>query len=259
MQGLQKNKFEHINNYFDYIYILTIERATERHSKIKQNLKGLNYSFFYGSDKNLLNEDDLEKSKIYDYKTAVIRNRYNKPMKLGEIACSMGHKAIYEHAILNNFAKILILEDDVICNQEGIVLFNDIINQLPKNWDILYFDYLKNEHKSIFSYLKQVVYHLQKSLGLLKWSHSTINRLFASSYSTNLKKAGYHDFASAYAITLNAAKILLNLQTPIVFPADHVLPFAITNKMLNGYISIPKVFLQQSQSNKDTIGSYVEN
>jgi glycosyl transferase family 25 len=258
MHVRQKNIFEQINDYFDYIYILTIERAIERHKKIDNNLNGLNYSFFYGIDKMNLNIDDLIKSNLYDDEIASKKNRYHKSMKVGEIACSMGHKAIYEHAIQNNYQKILILEDDVISNEEGVKQFSQIMKQLPANWDILYFDYFKNEHKNFFTYSKQIVYHIQKILGLLKWSHTTVNNLFASKYSANLKKAGYHDFASAYAITLNAAKILLHLQTPIVFPADHLLPFAITNNILTGFISMPKVFLQQSQSNKSIIGSYVE-
>ena len=254
-----ENKFSTLNNYFNHVYVLTIERAVERHKKIKEELNGLNFSFFFGFDKQNLTIENLVKKNIYDPISAKKRSRYNATMKLGEVACSMGHKAIYEDAVNNGYSKILILEDDVSINQEGIVLFNQIVNQLPINWDIIYFDYFKNEEKKLFTYFKQFIYHIQKSIGLLKWSHATINNLFASNFSTNIKKAGYHDFASAYAITLKAAKTLANLQTPIVFPADHVLPFAITNNLLNGYISIPKIFIQQSQLNKHEIGSYVEN
>jgi hypothetical protein len=40
-----ENKFSTLNNYFDHIYVLTIERADERHKKIKEELNGLNFSF----------------------------------------------------------------------------------------------------------------------------------------------------------------------------------------------------------------------
>jgi GR25 family glycosyltransferase involved in LPS biosynthesis len=85
-------------------------------------------------------------------------------MKLGEVACSMGHKAIYEDAVNNGYSKILILEDDVSINQEGIVLFNQIVNQLPINWDIIYFDYFKNEEKNCLLILSNLFITFKKAL-----------------------------------------------------------------------------------------------
>jgi glycosyl transferase family 25 len=254
-----KNNIELLNEYFDKIYILTLPRATERHLNIQNNLIGLNFTFFYGTDKLELDEEDLIKKNIYDKKTSIKKNRYYKPMKLGEIACSMGHKAIYEDAVLHNYSRILILEDDVIFNKDGLNVLDSILNQLPSNWDVLYFDYFKNEESNLFLNIKKLMYQFQRKIGLLNRTRLTIKNLFAKSYSRNLKISGYHDYASAYAITLKAAKVLIELQSPIIFPADHVLPYAITNNLLNGFISIPKVFEQQSQSFKDKIGSYVEN
>ena len=39
------HQFEHINEYFDAVYIITIPRATERHEKINLHLQGLNFEF----------------------------------------------------------------------------------------------------------------------------------------------------------------------------------------------------------------------
>ncbi|MCX6210162.1 MAG: glycosyltransferase family 25 protein [Bacteroidetes bacterium] len=195
--------------------------------------------------------------KISSFK-AIQNNRYNKAMKLGEIACSIGHKMIYEDILENGFDRVLILEDDVVMNKKGIEVFLEIINETNSNWDVLYFDYLKNDERKLIHILKQFFYHIQKQIGLLKWSHKTISNLFAKSHSKHLKKAGYHDFASAYAINNKTAALLIKLQTPISFPADHILPYAITNELITGYITIPKIFEQTSQYNKTTIGSYVE-
>jgi len=255
----QEKTLQEINTFFNHIYILTIERATERHASINNALAGLNFSFFYGFDKQLLSIEELESKHIYNTTKAIQNNRFNNPMKLGEIACSMGHKAIYEDMVKNNYANALILEDDVVLNTSEPFQFSTIVQQLPSNWDIVYFDYHKNVTSSFFKELKKIIYHLQKSLGLLKWSHTLINNLYAKPFSKNLKISGYHDFASAYGITNTAAKKLITLQTPISYPADHVLPIAITNNILKGYITIPKVFTQLSQFNKETIGSYVEN
>ncbi len=138
---MENNYLDILNNFFDHIYILTIERAAERHKKIKEDLNGLQFSFFYGTDKNNISEKDLILNNIYNPEKAKELNRYNKAMKLGEIACSMGHKAIYEDTLKNNFQKVLILEDDVIINNDGINVLSSILNQLPQNYCIPVLEY----------------------------------------------------------------------------------------------------------------------
>jgi GR25 family glycosyltransferase involved in LPS biosynthesis len=83
--------------------------------------------------------------------------------------------------------------------------------------------------------------------------------LYARKFSEHLFLAGYHDFTSAYAITESAAKKLINLQTPVAFVADNLLAHACSNLLINGLVSSPKVFLQESQlQDKKTRESYVE-
>lgn len=249
-----------LNQFFDKIYVLTMQRAVERHNQLQQDLSGLNYDFFYGIDKKNLNKENLISNNFYSEEEAIKNNRYNKPMKLGEIACSLGHKMIYEDVLKNNYTKVLVLEDDVFFNHKGFNIITSIIEQAKKvNWDILYFDYNKNESKKWFHPIKQILYHIQFKIGLLKWNHTVINNLFAKKYSTNLKFAGYHDYTSAYAINKVAAKILLEIHSPISFPSDHALAHCITNNYLKGFIVVPKVFIQKSQNNAKTYGSYVED
>ena len=254
----QEHLYEGVNLFFDHIYVLTLPRATERHQKLENDLKGLNYTLFFGIDKKNMNLDDLKQQGIYDEVLTIKYQRYSRGMRIGEVVTSMGHKAIYEDMLKKGYKKILILEDDVVGNKEGLLTFNDAAKELPQNWDILYLDYNKNTNNTVGAFIKRQIYHLQKILGQLKWSHATINNLHAKKYSKHLKKSGYHDYASAYGITENAAKELIKLNTPICFPADHTLPFLITNRVLNGYVTIIKAFIQQSQLNKEVIGSYVE-
>ncbi|HMZ46246.1 MAG TPA: glycosyltransferase family 25 protein [Chitinophagaceae bacterium] len=258
MINQQQEFFNHFNTFFNHIYVLTIERAKERQEAISKEFEGLNFNFFYGFDKKNLDNMELEQNNIYSSSKAIKNSRYNKPMKLGEIACSMGHKAIYEDMIANNYSNALILEDDVSINNEPGINLENIFKQLPKNWDLVYFDYFKNDKATLVGTTKQLVYHLQKKLGFLKWSHTTISNLYAKPFSANLKIAGYHDFTSAYAINLKTAKLLIEKQTPICNPADHALSYIITNKLINAYITVPKIFFQKSQTNKEMYNSYVE-
>lgn len=259
MNAAQKNKLEIINNYFDNIYVITLERAVERQEKIKEVLSGLNYSFFYGKDKNNFLIDDLIQENIYSKKLAKKFHRYNKHMNAGQIGCSWSHKLVYEDIIQNNYQRVLILEDDVIPNQEVVINFNEIMNQLPDNWDLIYFDYHKNTEQNIGTTIKKFIYQILRLIGNLKWSSKTISNLYAKKYSSNLKTAGYHMYTSAYAVTLNGAKTLLHYQTPIAHIADHLLAHVITNEKLLGFITVPKLFFQESQTtNKLNRISYVE-
>ncbi len=252
------NDFSYINSFFSHIYIISIKRAKERHSKIEEVFNGLNYTFFWGVDDKELDIEKLKQEKVYDEKKAIEKHRYNKPMIKGMIGCSWSHKLVYEDCLKNKYDKVLILEDDTIPVENINLLFKNIVEQLPPDWDLLYLDYNKNTNFGVAQWIKQNMYHIQNSLGLLKWNHLMINNLHAKKYSDSLKTAGYHDFTSAYAINLKTAYILNQLQTPICFWPDHLLAFACSNKLLNAFISIPRLIIQESEINKHSIGSYAE-
>jgi glycosyl transferase family 25 len=40
-----------LQSYFDKIFVITIERATDRQSEVINQLEGLPFEFFYGVDK----------------------------------------------------------------------------------------------------------------------------------------------------------------------------------------------------------------
>ena len=122
-----------------------------------------------------------------------------------------------------------------------------IVNEIPKNWDILYLDYDKNEMNHLGTFLKQCFYCFQHFFGLMKFNCKMIWNYYSKPFSKHLRKAGYHYFADAYAISNYGCKKIIELQTPIIFPADHVLPWAITNELLVGFLCVPKLVMQTSQ------------
>ncbi|HRH60361.1 MAG TPA: glycosyltransferase family 25 protein [Chitinophagaceae bacterium] len=250
--------FSALNNYFDKIYVITLHRATERHEKIRTALRGLNFEFFPGADNKEFSVEALKAEGVYDEALAIEHHRYSKPMNPGMLGCTISHKMVYEDVIKNNYQRVLIFEDDVQPAAANIAAFPEITEELPDDWDVVYFDYSKNSDFKFSSALKQGVYHAQKFFFGMKYSHTAINNLFAKDYSPHLKTAGYHDFLSAYAITNKAAKLLVQLQTPISFWSDHLVAYASSNQLLKSFITVPKLFLQESQFNKELTGSYAE-
>ncbi|MEO6730670.1 MAG: glycosyltransferase family 25 protein [Ferruginibacter sp.] len=250
------NDFTTFNNFFDHIYIITLRRATERQDLIKTSLAGLNYEFFFGVDKEGQTISNMIRQGIYDETLAKENHRYHKAFSIGQVCCAWSHRKVYEDVLINGYSKVLILEDDVIATSDLMKTCAAVLNELPVTWELLYLDYSKNE---VSNKLKQSWYHIQRALGQLSWTHTTIDHLYPKINSEHLATAGFHDFTSAYAITSAAAEKLLQLQTPLSYLADNLLATACTTKLVEGYISRPKIFSQLSQGSDKSTGSFVDD
>lgn len=248
--------FVYINTYFDKVYVVTLKRAKERQQTFSEIFKGLNYSFYFGQDKNEFTVAGLKHKGIYDEKLTRKFHRYGKNMSPGQIGCAWSHLLIYEDIVKHQFEKVLILEDDSYPITDNLVHLPAVIDCLPQDWELLFFDYFRNEKREP---LKQYWYHFLHSIGALKWNHAMIKNLYPTKLNTHISKAGYQQFTNAYAITKKGAATLIKLQKPIHFIADHVIPYAITNELLKGYISHPKIFAQDSTGNNKNQVSYVDD
>ena len=248
--------FTTFNNFFDHIYVITLQRATERQEAIKKNLAGLNYEFFWGADNLDHPINQMISEGVYDEAKAIKNHRYHKPFSVGQVCCAWSHKRVYKDVLRNHYQQVLILEDDATATNDLAAAAHLILEELPANWELLYLDYNKNEQSNA---LKQYWYHVQKFFGGLTWSHTTIQHLYPKRMSAHLSSAGYHDFTSAYAITASGAQKLLQLQTPIRYLADNLLATACTTRLVNGLIARPKLFSQLSQGSDKLTYSFVDD
>jgi glycosyl transferase family 25 len=249
--------FKSLENYFDKIYVITLSRATDRHQHIKEELKGLNYSLFWGQDKDEFEVSELEEQNIYNEALARKAHRWNKPMPPGMIGCSWSHKLIYEDVIKNNYKRVLILEDDIIIDKSNISTFPQMLKELPADWELLYLGYERNEEFKPAFYFKQWMYHLQRTLGLTRFSHKTIRNMYAKKLSPHIYSSGYHDHTHAYAVTRSGAEKLNKLQEPIRFFPDNLLAYAATNELVKAYITRPKLINQLSQGETKKLSTYI--
>ena len=248
-------QFTILNDTFDHIYVLSLKRATERQAAFNKAFEGLHYSFFFGADKQDFDIAQLIETGVYDEQKAKHYHRYSKAMSAGQIGCAWSHVLIYEDMLKNGYQKVLILEDDTEPIKASFHHLNQILQELPTDWELIFFDYFKNEKPDP---INQAFYHFTSAIGLLKWSHKMIRNFYPKPISKHISTAGFHHFTNAYALTASAAEKLIPLQKPIAFIADHLLPHAITNQIIKGYISIPKIFMQISTGNNKVIKSYVD-
>lgn len=251
----KKAFFETLNRYFDRIYVLTIAPAEKRRESFSKDMEGLDFQFFYGVDRQLLDVENLISSGVYDEEKARTSQRYKKSLTPSEIACAWGHRNIYEDMIRNGVEKAMIFEDDAFPVTDKMGLLPGMLASLPSGWDLFYLDYNKNEKRVPF---KRSLYHLQRSLGLLRMDHALISGLFPQKINRYWQKAGFHDYTDAYAVTRKAAEQLIRLQTPFSMTADNLLANASARKQINAYIATPKLFSQKSVGDFSSIESLID-
>jgi glycosyl transferase family 25 len=251
------NYFEHLNSYYDKIYVLSVTSAVARRELFAERFKGLDYSFFFGADKNNFTIEEVKQKGIFSEELTRHHHRFNKTMKHGEIACSWSHRMMYEEMLAHNYNRILILEDDAVPDKKMVQQISEILNEIPADCELLMWGWDKNGVNNPGSGFKKIVYHLQHSIGRLKWNHQIIRNLYARPFTTHLKKAGFHDYTYAYAITRSGAEKLIKMQTPVQYIADNLLAHAATKELVKGYITWPQVFLHDSLPDGTHRDSYI--
>ena len=239
--------FSELNAFFDKIYVITLQRAKDRQAHVQKELEGLQYEFFFGKDKENFSVDDLKEQGIYDEALARHHHRYGKTMQIGQICVAWSHAEVYKEVVANNFQKVLIMEDDVVIDKDASKNVSAVLNELPADWELLYFGFDEREKAPAGVFFKKLFYHFLRFFKAIKFSHKTINHLYPKRVSAHIYQAGYHDCIHAYGITQSAAQKLLALQQPISFIADNLTAHAATNRIVNGYIVQPRIVYQLYQ------------
>jgi glycosyl transferase family 25 len=248
--------FDRLNSYYDSIYVVSVAAAEARRALFAERFKGLDYHFFFGADKSLFTIAEAEAKGVYNEKLARHHHRFGKDMKHGEIACSWSHKMIYEEMLSKNYERVLIMEDDAVPDPSAIQNIPAILEEVPEDHELLFWGWDKNGSSS-GRFVKKWIYHIQHSMGRLKWNHKMIKNLYARPYSAHLKIAGFHDYTYAYGLTRSGAEKLTAMQTPVQYIADNLLAHAATNEIVKGYIVWPRVFLHDSLPDGKTRESYI--
>ncbi|MEM8894113.1 MAG: glycosyltransferase family 25 protein [Bacteroidota bacterium] len=245
--------FKQLNAFFDKVYVVSIPRLAERQQHMRNLLDGLDYHMIEGTDKQKLSEQDI--SEQYDQKAHFKLTRTGKPLRAGEVACALSHLQVYQDAIAHGYDQILVLEDDISLVDDHLNEVAKHLDDLPNKWEFAYLGYWKNEVEPTLGWLKQGWYILLRLVGLHKWSIRRIRNIYPETTNSSLMKAGNHEGAYGYALTLGACKKLLAFNRPIKLNADNLFSHLITNEYLKGYLWNTKFVEPISHSGKGSFNS----
>lgn len=248
--------FDPWNDYFDHVLVLTLKRAKDRQAHIEKCLRGLNWHFFHGIDKNHLDYAKLLADGIYDDALHRQTKRTSRSMTLGEIACALSHLNLYRDMLDKGYQKVVILEDDVLPQPENLAKFPGVLAELPENWEVLMLGYYAHK-PPIFKYrMQQKIYMLYHHLRLFNWHKvrkSWIEQICMSPVSDHIDRFGKVLGAHAYALTAEAARKFIDYQTPVKLQADRIFNYYQAEFGLEGYAVRPTMFTLSELSQQSFI------
>lgn len=112
-----------VNDYFDKIYCVNLDRRPDRWEEAKE---------------------EIEKHNLKVERFSGVNGNVDNIVKLngatdGDVGCTLSHYNIIKDAKKNDYDVILVLEDDVIFTDNLNELFEEYMKEVPTDWDMLYF------------------------------------------------------------------------------------------------------------------------
>jgi hypothetical protein len=247
--------FDALKEFHDSVYVLTIPSAIERQESVRQQLGDGNFEFVYGVDKNDVSKQELEEKGIYKEAVARKTDRRNKAMTLGHICCSLGHRMIYERFLASSGKRCLIFEDDVVAYDVDDDKVRSSVAAIPPDAELVYWGWEGGGYRPWYGGAKQMLYHSQYALGLLRYDHTMIRNLYSRPYNEHFDRAGKHFLAHSYTVTRRAAEVLIEWNTPIRLNGDNALLYAVLNGDVTAYVARNRLFGQRSGDETDPVQS----
>lgn len=248
--------FAFLNGWADRVLVVTLARATDRQARLRERLAGLRFEPFAATDKLGLDLARLAADGTFDESGTPRRFRHTRGMNLGEIGCALSHRRVYEEVARNGWARVVVLEDDVVPRAGDLAHLPAALEALPPGWDLCYLGYLKNEAPSAWTRAKRAAYVALSAVRLSPWRTGEALRLLPSPFAPHLRRAGLHACTHAYAVSLAGAKKLLAAQTPVAFRADWLFSSLILRGELSAFAAEPRAF-DQEDVNAGPGASYV--
>lgn len=257
MTGDATSSLAALNNAFDRIYVLTLDRATDRHTHIETELEGVDYHFFSATDKVDLDDDRVIADGVYDDAKHHRLQRSDRSLSLGEVACAVSHRQIYQDAIEHRYERILVLEDDVDLVRQNLASFETAYSELPADWELLLLGYYDQRYPGLLTELKRRFYLICQRQGLFNWgkvSERFIERMSMRPYSSQLWRLGKTSGGHAYALTQSACHKFAEYHDPVYLQADRVFMYYLAEFELQAFALRHPLFVPAAIADESGIG-----
>jgi GR25 family glycosyltransferase involved in LPS biosynthesis len=127
-----------LNNFFDHIFCLNLDKRKDRweDSQVefkKHNIENVErFSAIDGMALNLPLSNNIDQN-------GYVHPPHINGINIGAIGCGLSHLFMIKIAKRAGYKNILILEDDVCFHENLNIEFEKAVQNLPNDWDMLYF------------------------------------------------------------------------------------------------------------------------
>jgi glycosyl transferase, family 25 len=120
------------------ITVINLKKDIDRKNNITQQLNKLNLKFdffeaIYGSE---LSSEELD--LVYNPKLSI--DNGTRALTRGEVGATLSHFGVYQKMIEDDIDEMIIFEDDIAVGQDFLAAL-DVIEHLPKNWEVFLLSY----------------------------------------------------------------------------------------------------------------------
>lgn len=135
VKSKQKKEMNHkspINQYFDQVFCLNLNKRTERMKTMNKRLQfiDLSYERFAGIDGSAILPFIHQKLNNFHFSNSAY------------VGCCLSHLSIYQLALDRGYSKILILEDDNRVHRNAQEIFKVSMIELEDDTDLIHFAYI---------------------------------------------------------------------------------------------------------------------
>ena len=218
-------------------FVINLKSQEKRRAHMEAQLRDVNieYELIDAVDGRKYTPTQLEVDLV------LAKKILGRELSQGEIGCALSHKKAYQKCIDSKYEYSLILEDDVRLSKKlKEIIENEI--QKPHTWEYLAFDYMRPGRLFLRFWLRSLKINFKKQEKVTEKVIFILRSLIKAFYIIPLsvyeatrdryykqRKNGkavvfYRPLylAGAYLINKKTAEILLQLATPVVYPADMV-------------------------------------
>lgn len=236
IQHIHKHVYEYTdkknNKIMKKIFIVHYKKLTERKTYLEKVLSNFDFEFIEKFDReSILDFDTLysDDKSLWEERTNGIYNfniTYSK-IRDSEFCNSLSHIEAMKNIVEQNLEYAIILEDDVIIGDDFSAKIEEIIKNIPKDFDFVFFG---------TSFSKKIL------------DNATFDD--SVNFSGNLwkKKLGSTRTVDAYVVSNKAAQILIDNIKEIVLPFDFELNYFFRKLKMEVYWYDPGFIKQGSQS-----------
>jgi glycosyl transferase family 25 len=219
-----------MNKSIDNVYLINMDKDKERLKNVTKELDKFNIKFERISGINPKILTNKQKNKY-------VTNFCQKYCSNGAIGCGLSHFKIYEDVLKKKYNNVIVLEDDIYLTDDFLQILNDVLNELPNDYDILYigsFGLSDLDQYYDYNILLKLVANNKKII-LNK------NNIYVPEF-----PLGTH----AYIISNNGCKKILKYLNKINFHIDWQI--ALNKKYLNIYATNKKIVYQNWENSNNS-------